>query len=93
MLFHDNYKIIIISYNNTNIKAVVTNVNCMNICSRSHDRTAEDLETIYEELLHLKPLSHLTNSIKRELASVIVFEAHSKAGTVRKCNICLYMLS
>lgn len=52
--------------------------------SRSHDRTAEELETIFEELIQLKPLSHLTNSIKRELASVIVFEAHPKAGTVCK---------
>ncbi|XP_054286535.1 rap guanine nucleotide exchange factor 4 isoform X2 [Macrosteles quadrilineatus] len=47
-----------------------------------HDRTAEELETIYEELLQLKPLTHLSNSMKRELAAVIVFEAHSKAGTV-----------
>ncbi|KAL1138122.1 hypothetical protein AAG570_009814 [Ranatra chinensis] len=48
----------------------------------SHDRTPEDLETIYEELMHMKPLSHLSNSMKRELASVIMFEAHPKAGTV-----------
>uniref|UniRef100_A0A1B6CZD4 Rap guanine nucleotide exchange factor 4 n=1 Tax=Clastoptera arizonana TaxID=38151 RepID=A0A1B6CZD4_9HEMI len=48
----------------------------------SHDRTAEDLEIIFEELIQLKPLSHLTNSIKRELSSVIVFEAHPKAGTI-----------
>ncbi|XP_046678559.1 rap guanine nucleotide exchange factor 4 isoform X2 [Homalodisca vitripennis] len=48
----------------------------------SHDRTAEELETIYEELLQLKPLAHLSHSMKRELAAVIVFEAHCKAGTV-----------
>ncbi|XP_047112934.1 rap guanine nucleotide exchange factor 4 [Schistocerca piceifrons] len=48
----------------------------------SHDRTPEDLEIIYEELLHIKALSHLSNSVKRELASVIVFEAHPRAGTV-----------
>ncbi|KAF6209024.1 hypothetical protein GE061_014767 [Apolygus lucorum] len=48
----------------------------------SNDRTPEDLETIYEELMHMKPLSHLSNSMKRELASVIMFEAHPKSGTV-----------
>ncbi|XP_060529118.1 rap guanine nucleotide exchange factor 4 isoform X2 [Cylas formicarius] len=48
----------------------------------SHERTVDDIETIYEELLHIRALSHLSNSIKRELVSVIVFEAHSKAGTV-----------
>ncbi|XP_018335896.1 rap guanine nucleotide exchange factor 4-like isoform X3 [Agrilus planipennis] len=49
---------------------------------QSHERTADDLETIYEELLHIRALSHLSNSVKRELASVIVFEAHPKAGSV-----------
>lgn len=44
----------------------------------------DDLETIYEELLHIKALSHLSNSVKRELAAVIVFEAHPHAGTVCK---------
>ena len=39
---------------------------------------------VYEELMHIKALSHLTNSVKRELAGVIVFESHLKAGTVRK---------
>ncbi|KAJ4445394.1 hypothetical protein ANN_07199 [Periplaneta americana] len=48
----------------------------------SHERTQDDLETIYEELLHIKALSHLSNSVKRELAAVIVFEAHPHAGTV-----------
>ncbi|XP_059478208.1 rap guanine nucleotide exchange factor 4 isoform X2 [Neocloeon triangulifer] len=48
----------------------------------THERTVEDLETIYEELLHIKALSHLSNSVKRELASVIIFESHQKSGTV-----------
>lgn len=46
------------------------------------ERTAEDLEIIYEELLHIKALSHLSNSVKRELAGVLVFESHPKSGTV-----------
>lgn len=54
--------------------------------SRSHERTPDELEVIYEELIHITALSHLSNSVKRELASVIVFEAHTRAGTVRKCR-------
>ncbi|XP_029561420.1 rap guanine nucleotide exchange factor 4-like isoform X1 [Salmo trutta] len=45
-------------------------------------RTGEDLEIIYDELLHIKALSHLSNTVKRELASVLIFESHAKAGTV-----------
>ena len=52
---------------------------------RPHERTVEDLEIIYEELLHIKALSHLSTMVKRELASVLVFESHTKAGTV-----CMY---
>ncbi|XP_038121933.1 rap guanine nucleotide exchange factor 4 isoform X2 [Culex quinquefasciatus] len=48
----------------------------------SHERTQEELELVYEELLHIAALSHLSTSIKRELASIIVFEAHAHAGTV-----------
>ncbi|XP_033735691.1 LOW QUALITY PROTEIN: rap guanine nucleotide exchange factor 4-like [Pecten maximus] len=46
-----------------------------------HDRTTEDLEIIYEELLHIKALSHLSTMVKRELASVLIFESHTKSGT------------
>ena len=49
---------------------------------RGHDRTPEELEIIYEELVHTKALAHLSNTVKRELAAVIMFEAHPKAGTV-----------
>uniref|UniRef100_A0AAY4ESN0 Rap guanine nucleotide exchange factor 4 n=1 Tax=Denticeps clupeoides TaxID=299321 RepID=A0AAY4ESN0_9TELE len=45
-------------------------------------RTVEDLEIIYDELLHIKALSHLSNTVKRELAGVLIFESHAKAGTV-----------
>ncbi|KAL3832511.1 hypothetical protein ACJMK2_024146 [Sinanodonta woodiana] len=47
-----------------------------------HERTVDDLEIIYEELLHIKALSHLSTMVKRELASVLLFESHAKAGTV-----------
>lgn len=49
---------------------------------RSHERTQEELELVFEELLHIAALSHLSTSIKRELASIIVFEAHAHAGTI-----------
>lgn len=59
------------------------------MCSlcRSHERTQDELELVFEELLHIAALSHLSTSIKRELASIIVFEAHAQAGT-----ICEYLL-
>jgi len=54
-------------------------------CSpRSHERTTDDHTIIYEELLHIKALSHLSTMVKRELASVLLFESHDKAGTVCK---------
>lgn len=35
--------------------------------------------------MQLKPLAHFSNSVKRELASVVMFEAHNnKAGSVCK---------
>ncbi|XP_037344336.2 rap guanine nucleotide exchange factor 4 isoform X2 [Pungitius pungitius] len=46
------------------------------------ERTADDLEIIYDELLHIKALSHLSTTVKRELAGVLIFESHAKAGTV-----------
>ncbi|EMP35105.1 Rap guanine nucleotide exchange factor 4 [Chelonia mydas] len=45
-------------------------------------RTVDDLEIIYEELIHIKALSHLSTTVKRELAGVLIFESHPKAGTV-----------
>ncbi|XP_039969265.1 rap guanine nucleotide exchange factor 4 [Bactrocera neohumeralis] len=48
----------------------------------SHERTPEELELIFEELLHITALSHLSTSIKRELSSIIVFESHAEAGTI-----------
>uniref|UniRef100_F1KVW1 Rap guanine nucleotide exchange factor 1 n=1 Tax=Ascaris suum TaxID=6253 RepID=F1KVW1_ASCSU len=48
----------------------------------SSERTAEELELVYEELLHVKALAHLSTMVKRELASVVFFEQHQHAGTV-----------
>ncbi|XP_035031549.2 rap guanine nucleotide exchange factor 4 isoform X3 [Hippoglossus stenolepis] len=56
----------------------------MRMILRKHpsERTADDLEIIYEELLHIKALSHLSTTVKRELAGVLIFESHAKSGTV-----------
>ncbi|XP_058468407.1 rap guanine nucleotide exchange factor 4 isoform X1 [Solea solea] len=56
----------------------------MRMILRKHpsERTADDLEIIYEELLHIKALSHLSTTVKRELAGVLVFESHAKTGTL-----------
>ncbi|CAN9497757.1 unnamed protein product [Ophioblennius macclurei] len=56
----------------------------MRMILRKHpsERTADDLEIIYEELLHIKALSHLSTTVKRELTGVLIFESHAKAGTV-----------
>ncbi|KAH0628982.1 hypothetical protein JD844_010682, partial [Phrynosoma platyrhinos] len=45
-------------------------------------RTDEELALIFEELLHIKAVAHLSSSVKRELAAVLLFESHAKAGTV-----------
>ena len=50
------------------------------VCCRGHTRSAEEVELLYDELLHIKALSHLSTMVKRELAGVITFEAHPKAG-------------
>ncbi|MFH4980716.1 hypothetical protein AB6A40_007425 [Gnathostoma spinigerum] len=48
----------------------------------SSDRSTEELELVYDELLHVKALAHLSTMVKRELASVVFFEQHQHAGTV-----------
>ncbi|CAL1533830.1 unnamed protein product [Lymnaea stagnalis] len=46
------------------------------------ERTQDEIEVIYDELLQIKPLQHLSYTVKRELAGCIMFEAHSKSGAV-----------
>ena len=60
-------------------------INSFGLClSRPHERTIDDLEIIYDELLHVKALSHLSSVVKRELAGVLIFEAHPFKGEVCK---------
>lgn len=51
---------------------------------RPVERLEEELELINEELVHIEALSHLSSSVKKELASVLIFESHLLANTVRK---------
>ena len=44
--------------------------------------SSRQIDIIYKELLHLKALSHLSTMVKRELASVFVFESRPRACTV-----------
>lgn len=44
----------------------------------------EELEIIYEELLHIKALAHLSTMVKRELAKVLVIQTVDKEGTTSK---------
>jgi Rap guanine nucleotide exchange factor 4 len=39
------------------------------------------LDVIYEELVHVKALSHLSSLVKKELAAVLLFEAHPYSDT------------
>ena len=46
----------------------------MSLVSRVHrpnERTSDELDLVYEELLHVKALSHLSAAVKRQLASVV----------------------
>ncbi|KAG1714594.1 Rap guanine nucleotide exchange factor 4 [Nymphon striatum] len=49
---------------------------------KPEERSEEDMEIVNEELSHLKALSHLSSSVKKELASVFVFESHLHKDTV-----------
>uniref|UniRef100_A0A8C2CM64 Rap guanine nucleotide exchange factor (GEF) 4 n=1 Tax=Cyprinus carpio TaxID=7962 RepID=A0A8C2CM64_CYPCA len=69
------------TFSNVRISFKVMTVLPALLC-RPGQRTVDELEIIYEELLHIKALSHLSTTVKRELAGVLIFESHAKAGTV-----------
>ncbi|KAK6101272.1 RasGEF domain family protein [Brugia pahangi] len=54
----------------------------MILCKPSSERTMQELEHVYRELLHVKALTHLSTMVKRELAAVVFFEQHQHAGHV-----------
>lgn len=52
------------------------------LSKRPHERSVEEVDMVFEELQHLKALSHLTNSVKKELAACVRSEHHAKQNTV-----------
>lgn len=60
-----------------------TSVNRQLVLSKKpHERSQEEIDMVFEELQHLKALSHLTNGVKKQLASCVSGEAHAKQNTV-----------
>ncbi|EJD75124.1 rap guanine nucleotide exchange factor 1 [Loa loa] len=68
----------------------------MILCKPSLERTLQELEHVYRELLHVKALTHLSTMVKRELAAVVFFEQHQHAGHVLfrqgDVGICWYII-
>ena len=50
-------------------------------CYRPDDRTDDDIELVYEEIMNIKAFSHLSNQVKKELSQVIAFEKHKEKCT------------
>lgn len=46
------------------------------------ERTANELDIIYEELVNIKALSNFSSLVKKELATYLLFEAHHFSDTV-----------
>lgn len=55
-------------------------------------RTPEEVDGVYEELKHIKALSHLGDSVRKDLAQVIAFEKYQRKGTVCKCLSLLFQI-
>jgi hypothetical protein len=45
-------------------------------------RTADEIDLVYTQLMHVKAFSSLSNSIRQELACVMQFEAYRKSGSI-----------
>lgn len=52
------------------------------LSKRAQERSQEEVDMVFEELQHLKALSHLTNSVKKELAGCVASEHHALQNTV-----------
>lgn len=48
----------------------------------SRPGTADEIDLVYMQLMHVKPLSSLSNSIRQELARVVQYELHRKAQSI-----------
>lgn len=53
---------------------------------RTEDRSDDDIEQVYEDIMNIKAFSHLSNTVKKELSGVIAFESHKEKSTTCKCT-------
>lgn len=59
---------------------------------RPEDRSEDDIDLVYEDIMNIKAFSHLSNTVKKELSAVIAFEAHKEKSTT--CEFChIYFLN
>jgi CRP-like cAMP-binding protein len=52
------------------------------LSKQPHERNLEEVDMVFEELQHLRALSHLTNSVKKQLAACVRGEHHARQNTV-----------
>lgn len=52
------------------------------LSKQPHERSFEEVDIVFEELQHLKALSHLGNGVKKQLAACVTSEHHPKQNTV-----------
>ncbi len=55
---------------------------------RPKDRTAEDVAIIFNDIMQLKTMFHLSASIRRQLAQCVEYVRSEKEGTV--CTLLLF---
>uniref|UniRef100_A0A915JQM4 Uncharacterized protein n=1 Tax=Romanomermis culicivorax TaxID=13658 RepID=A0A915JQM4_ROMCU len=46
------------------------------------ERTPEEIDVVFDEMLNIKAFTNLSTLVKRELASVMMFEQYQNAGTI-----------
>ncbi|UXI16920.1 Kinesin light chain protein [Sarcoptes scabiei] len=49
---------------------------------RPENRTEDEIDIVYEEIMNIKAFSHLSNSVKKELSGVIAFESYEQKSTI-----------
>lgn len=55
---------------------------CGRFCGKKpENRTEDDIDLVYEDIMNIKAFSHLSNTVKKELSAVIAFEAHKEKST------------
>ena len=54
----------------------------LHLCYRPRERSDEELRLVADELDHIRALAQFSSAVRRELASVIMFEKYAHAGTI-----------